>query len=390
MKKILLLILMFPVFAGAQVSDSDKVDSVKTMVDTVKTVSEEGMITESEIRSEVKETIDNSIIDIRKENTTIQAYELSREINESENLIYTDVGDTVDGGILIDVSDIDALQTRVDEKLDQIESSLENVSGVDVDMSKGKENVRSVITKYRSEIEINKSVIEDRGGDLLDEDTDGDGVSDYDEVYIYDTDPENTHTSGGNLSDGEKILRGINPADVNESQISYSDPRSDKDSYISDVYTVDRVELIDYNGQKRVKLQGKALPNSYTTIYVYSTPAIVTIKTDGRGEWSYTLDKELENGDHSVYVATVNNSGRLVARSSAIPFTKTAEAAAIGTFGIGETAISQNSFIQENFILIILVILLAAIVITLMLTGRKKEEVELVSSEEENNSTPQV
>ena len=61
-------------------------------------------------------------------------------------------------------------------------------------------------------------------------------------------------------------------------------------------------------------------------MYIYSTPIVVTIKTDSNGEWQYLLDKELENGNHTVYTATVNNTGNIVAKSSGYLFTKTAEA----------------------------------------------------------------
>ncbi len=382
MKKFVLLMLVLPILVGAQVadiSDVEKVKSVRSVVDAVEAVDDTAKVTESEIRAEIREAIDDSIINIRQK-SNIQAYELSRSINNTENTLYEDVSNTVNGGLLTDVEEIDALQTRIDSGFDDMKTSLEDVSGVEVDFSKSLSDVRVAIAAYRTQIEKNRTILRERDGDLIEKDTDEDGLSDYDEIYLYDTDPEDAYSTGGTKNDGQKVAAGINPASDTEERIAFSDPREDRDAYISGVYSVDRVELIDVNGEKRIQLKGTALPNSYTTLYVYSTPVIVTMKSDGRGEWSYTLDRELENGDHSVYVATVNNSGRLIARSSAIPFTQTAEAAAIGTFGIGDTTISQNSFVQENFVLIILAILLAAIVITLILTGRKKEEEVIVEA----------
>lgn len=380
MKKLLLLILVIPVLVGAQVvniSDTEKIESVKSVVSAVENIAKESKITESEIRSEIRDAIDDAIIDIRSK-TDIQAYELSRVINTTENTLYIDVKDTVGSGVVTDVDSIDALQTRIDNGFDDMKSALETVSGVTVDFSTSRSNVQDVVSKFRKQIADNQSLLEDMGGDLLDKDTDGDGLSDYDEVYLYDTDPENTHTVSGVLNDGEKVSRGINPTSLNEDLINFADPRTDREAQISDIYTVSRVELVDVNGEKRLRLEGKALPNSYTTLHVFSMPIVVTIKSDMKGEWVYTLDRELDNGEHSMYVSTVDNSGRIIARSSAIPFTKTAEAAAIGAFGIGEKAISQNSFVQDNFILIILAILLAAIVITLMITGRKKEVIDFI------------
>jgi hypothetical protein len=109
-----------------------------------------------------------------------------------------------------------------------------------------------------------------------------------------------------------------------------------------------------------LRISGTGLPNSYITVYIFSTPTIVKVKTDSRGEWTYTLDKELEDGEHEVHVATVDNSGKILARSNAIPFTQTAEAAALGAFvGIGDDPVTgTGNFVQDNFVFLVLIIVL--------------------------------
>ncbi|MFA7158175.1 MAG: hypothetical protein WC299_02645 [Kiritimatiellia bacterium] len=42
-------------------------------------------------------------------------------------------------------------------------------------------------------------------------DSDGDGLSDYDEVFVYGTDPANPDTDGDGMSDGWEVLHGLNP-----------------------------------------------------------------------------------------------------------------------------------------------------------------------------------
>jgi outer membrane protein OmpA-like peptidoglycan-associated protein len=49
--------------------------------------------------------------------------------------------------------------------------------------------------------------------DPLKVDTDGDGLSDYDEVMKYHTDPLKVDTDGGGINDGAEIARGTNPLD---------------------------------------------------------------------------------------------------------------------------------------------------------------------------------
>lgn len=141
---------------------------------------------------------------------------------------------------------------------------------------------------------------------------------------------------------------------------------------------------------KRLRISGTGLPNSYITVYIFSTPTIVKVKTDSRGEWTYTLDKELENGEHEVHVATVDNSGKILAKSNAIPFTQTAEAAALGAFvGIGDDPVTgTGNFVQDNFVFLVIVIVLIGILITISLFGKKSDE-ELAKEElsKDQNST---
>ena len=47
--------------------------------------------------------------------------------------------------------------------------------------------------------------------DPLNSDTDGDGLSDYEEVKIYQTDPLNPDTNNDGINDGDSVKRGINP-----------------------------------------------------------------------------------------------------------------------------------------------------------------------------------
>ena len=71
-----------------------------------------------------------------------------------------------------------------------------------------------------------------------------------------------------------------------------------------------------------MEIKGKALPNSFVTIYIYSLPIIVTVKADANGAWTYTLDKELDDGEHEIYVATTDNTGKIAAKSAPFTFTK--------------------------------------------------------------------
>jgi hypothetical protein len=164
---------------------------------------------------------------------------------------------------------------------------------------------------------------------LLYKDTNKDGISDYDSIYVYNIDPVKespiTVYGGKKINAGEKVVLGFDPATTSAVKIDHEEPESSTVKEISN-YKVNEVAL---NIDKQIVLKGVALPNSFVTLYIYSTPVIVTVKTDSNGEWQYTLNKELEDGQHVVYTATVNNTGKILAKSAPFAFAKTAEAATL-------------------------------------------------------------
>ncbi len=79
----------------------------------------------------------------------------------------------------------------------------------------------------------------------------------------------------------------------------------------------------------KIEFRGKALPNSFVTVYIFSIPIVVTVKADSEGNWNYTLDKELEDGNHQVYVGITDVKGKVVVKSNPVPFVKTASAISV-------------------------------------------------------------
>lgn len=99
---------------------------------------------------------------------------------------------------------------------------------------------------------------------------------------------------------------------------------------------------------------------------------MVTVKTNSNGEWQYTLDKELENGKHTVYAATVNNTGNIVAKSSPYNFVKTAEAVTLQDLpfqGVPTVAAEKPSMFQTKDVFVVVIISLMLIGIILILIG---------------------
>jgi hypothetical protein len=126
------------------------------------------------------------------------------------------------------------------------------------------------------------------------------------------------------------------------------------------------------NGSNKLKLSGKAQPNMLITIYIFSdNPFIITVRTDENGDWSYELDKELENGQHETYIAVSDGSGKILAKSEPIAFVKTAEAATIIPMSELDNnqapmVRSQNQYIVTALILISIFLFIALAIIGIL------------------------
>lgn len=195
-----------------------------------------------------------------------------------------------------------------------------------------REYLKSTSADLRERAERSDVIIKERIGDAVMKDSDKDGVTDFDEVNLYSTNPFAADTDSDGFTDGAEILSGHNPNDSKpEVTVQYESP---KDSGIvrEDLLSVASIATLTSSletGTTKTPsaiLTGTGLPNSYVTLYIFSAPIMVTVKTDAQGGWSYIFDKELDNGTHDVYVGITDNAGKIVAKSNPLPFIKTAEA----------------------------------------------------------------
>ena len=163
-------------------------------------------------------------------------------------------------------------------------------------------------------------------------DTDGDGISDYDEHNLYQTDTHAVDSDSDGFTDGIEIMRGFDPRDPRgEVAIVYELPQDTVGLEESEALRVEAVypSIKETETNERMvqsEIHGKALPNSFVTLYIFSSPTIVTVRTDDTGSFVYTFEKELEDGEHEVYAAVTDNSGAVIAHSKPFKFVKEAEA----------------------------------------------------------------
>jgi hypothetical protein len=227
-------------------------------------------------------------------------------------------------------------ETLYDERLRDISDNIDEELTLRIVNLEEKVNT---FEKIRREKSLGKTAI----------DSDRDGISDFDEIHLYDTNPEAIDTDNDGITDGIEIMRGYNPNDAaSESVVEFESPRETVGLLRDDVLKVEEVlpviQVSDTEEPSIVKaeIKGKGLPNSFVTLYIYSTPTVVTIKTNADGEFVYTFDKELEDGQHDIYIAMTDNAGEIIAQSSPFSFFKQAQAFTVVNGADSELVTSDN------------------------------------------------
>ena len=243
------------------------------------------------------------------------------------------------------------------------------------------EKTKIIITKNLEKLETSIIGAENnkikRTKTLL-KDSDQDGISDAEEIRL-NTNPLNPDSDNDGFLDGVEYVNGFNPLDPSPAKkIVYQDPRKAKPKK-SDIYIIEQVktESLPY-GQIGLKIKGKGLPNSFVTLYIFSEPIVMVVKTDEKGNWEYILDKQIADGQHIVYAAVTNNTGEIEAKSEPFVFTKSGNK----VFRIFESVhlaeISSPIYaLEKGYTILIAAIVILNIMLALLLIGvlakRKKE-----------------
>jgi hypothetical protein len=157
-------------------------------------------------------------------------------------------------------------------------------------------------------------------------DTDGDGLSDHDEVVWFDTSPEHYDTDRDGFGDGIEIMTQENPNQVRSDRIfSHESPQrlpltggtALAIQSVAPVYEADQARGVP---PVQLRVQGTGVPNSYLQLYLFSTPTVTTVPVTADGTFSVVLDAPLSPGDHEMYVAYVDPSGFLTEVGAPVSF----------------------------------------------------------------------
>ena len=275
---------------------------------------------------------------------------------------------------------------KVEDEIETLKNEILSSLPAGIEQKELIEKINAYLTQTSFELREltikNEVILKERIGDSIMNDSDKDEISDYDEIKLYKTNPFSADSDNDGHNDNVEIIQGFNPLDdTAEKPVVYESPKevgiTREDILIVD--SVKPIEKLTSEEAPKALISGKALPNSFVTLYIYSTPVVVTVKTDSEGNWNYVFDKELENGEHEVYIGITDNEGKIVAKSNPIPFVKTAEAYAGVPEQASQVAIAsaEPSLINTDTLLAIASIIVLAFGIILIYLGlhlRKEEQ----------------
>jgi hypothetical protein len=273
-----------------------------------------------------------------------------------------------------DVESARAVKTQIESLKNAVITNLPNTVAQKALIDSINTYLSQITFELQELTEKNEKIIKERMGSAVSTDSDMDGITDYDEVHLYKTNPFAADTDGDGYIDSAEITLGLDPN--NSDTQAYMVYESAKDSGIirEDVFYIESITTLESDDSEhsspRALITGKGLPNSFVNLYIYSTPIIVTVKTDTDGSWSYIFDKELEDGEHEVYVGITDNAGSIVAKSTPFPFVKTAEAFA-QTNPLESAAFANltPSFISTNMMILVASLAIVALGLVLLLLG---------------------
>ena len=220
-------------------------------------------------------------------------------------------------------------------------------------------------------------------------DSDEDGLPDDIEKRLG-TDPFKADTDEDGHNDGEEVKNGYDPLGKGkfEKKLAPVEKAIMEDKLLSHpktegeekgnffVKSIDNIKNKQGALSKGYILSGEAKPNSVATLYIYSDlPVVVTVETDKYGNWKYELTKSLVDGEHEVYVAINDNTGKIINKSKPLNFfVKKAEAVSVKDFVSSVSAATPqtskksetlvNNYLKIAFLFVIFGILLFVAVIT--------------------------
>lgn len=181
--------------------------------------------------------------------------------------------------------------------------------------------------------------------------------------------------SGGTVIEPTYLL--VKKSDGKIVKIAFEEPLT-KGIEVPSKLRVERVENFSpVIGKNQIVFRGRGPANTWVTLFIYSSPIVVKTKTDSNGNFVYTLDKNLFDGKHEVYVTVTDENGRIREKSTPLTFfIKRAQAVSEEEYLRGDVNVQDESAkVVSNYLFITIGIIVVVLVTLLVFYyfSRKKQ-----------------
>ncbi len=253
---------------------------------------------------------------------------------------------------------------EVEEKLSKVLSPQEQIK-----VKLATQAIENLIRATEQRLKEDLRELENLEKELL-KDSDQDGIIDKEELRLG-TDPFNPDTDQDGILDSSELEEGLDPLNPSlGAKIKFEDPRKAKIPPSPEI-KIEKVEVIEIPEKQTLglRIEGKALPFTFVTLHIFS-PLIVIARADAYGNWSYILDKDLEDGVHQVFATINKGSGEIDKISEPFEFIKRGKEI-VRIFG-GEASLQRVPAIEKlekSFILLISSLIFFSLGLALTLIG---------------------
>ena len=163
---------------------------------------------------------------------------------------------------------------------------------------------------------------------LTTKDSDQDGLSDFDEVANFATNPLLADTDNDGVVDSVELIRNSDPLVVDQIVVPNLNKNIEEVTFDSvvEIDLVSPLVVATNNNEPEeyfVTVEGRSIPNSYVYLLSHSTDIVGIVKTGSTGLFSYTIEQNFDIGEHQLTAVLTDVTGEIVASSKPHRFART-------------------------------------------------------------------
>lgn len=237
------------------------------------------------------------------------------------------------------------------------------------------------INLYREKMKEAKVIVENYDhitDGLIARDTDGDGLSDFDEITIYETNLEKSDSDDDGVIDTVEILSGTNPEVAALSQtpstVNYPIANLENEAVVISAVRRSHNSLPgSANPEVFYIVEGKSIPRSFVNIIDYDRKSLGIIRTGSTGEFSFTLPARKDASGLAISAVLADSFGQIEAGSLYYAGDSNFNARNKSSNYLAEVSGFENFTLLHNLVLALLVVSLGFVLVLLSRSFRSRE-----------------